>query len=391
MINRTLMVLCVLVVLSYIFDLISKKTRIPSVLLLMTLGLGLQLLVGQYDVPVPPVTKGLYLLGTVGLILIVLEGAMDIHFTWNKISLIRMSFFSALFNLAGSTAAISVMFHYYSGSDYFNCLVNALPFAVVSSAIAIPSVAHLEARRKEFIVIESAICDIIGIMVFYFLIDNQEITVYSAGFFGLDLLATVAIGAGFCVLMFYIMSKNNHKIKFFLILAMLILIYAFTKKYFHLPALLIVFGFGLLLKNAHQIPYKFFRKKLIYGHYQQDFELLSQLTSESAFLVRTFFFIIFGYLIDMELLAGSQSLKYGALILVFIFVFRFFYNFVSIKKIPIPETLVNPRGLISILLFINIPEVNRIAMVNEGLLLVVIVGTGLVMTAGMMLSNLGRR
>jgi NhaP-type Na+/H+ or K+/H+ antiporter len=125
----------------------------------------------------------------------------------------------------------------------------------------------------------------------------------------------------------------------------------------------------------------------MYGHYRQDLEQLNQLAAESAFIVRTYFFIIFGYLIDLDKLSGSQPLKFGVLILVLIFVFRMFYNVVTIKKLPIPETLVNPRGLISILLFINIPEGNKVAMANEGLLLIVIVGTGLIMTAGMMMTH----
>src|SRR5690606_41153731 len=56
--------------------------------------------------------------------------------------------------------SITVFFHYMTGKPWHDCLLNAIPFSVISSAIAIPSVASLTAAKKEFIVYESSFSEI---------------------------------------------------------------------------------------------------------------------------------------------------------------------------------------------------------------------------------------
>lgn len=45
---------------------------------------------------------------------------------------------------------------------------------ITSSAIVIPSVIHLENEKKEFLIYESTISDILGIMFFYLLVENVD-------------------------------------------------------------------------------------------------------------------------------------------------------------------------------------------------------------------------
>ena len=390
MTNEILILLSSLVLFSYLFDLLSKKTRIPSVLLLMALGFSLQQITRNFGIEVPFLDKLLPTLGTIGLIMIVFEGALDLHFTPNKKRVVRNSLLSALFNLIGSCLIIGSFIHYYSGAGYYDSFFNAIPFAVVSSAIAIPSVATLDTARKEFIIYESTFSDILGIMLFNFFLVNREVTGMSFVHFTIDFAVTLLIAGVFSLLMVFMMGKIRHHIKFFLIISMLILIYA-SGKMFHLSSLIIVLGFGLFLKNAHQMPIESIKRRILYGHYQQDFEQLHQLSAESAFLIRTFFFIIFGFMINADLLSDFATIENGIFIIAFIFLFRTLYSIVTTRKLPIPEVLINPRGLITILLFYSLPADCRLPMVNEGLLFVVILGTSLVMTSGMMLSGLGKK
>ena len=70
-------------------------TRIPSVLMLLGLGIGLKTLSewGGIQLPVP---AGLVeFLGTIGLIMIVLEAGLDLKLTRDRLPLIRNSFFSS--------------------------------------------------------------------------------------------------------------------------------------------------------------------------------------------------------------------------------------------------------------------------------------------------------
>ena len=71
--------LCVLVLLSYFFDLTSKKTRIPSVILLLLVGWGVRQISYYLDINVPDLSEILPIVGTIGLILIVLEGSMELE------------------------------------------------------------------------------------------------------------------------------------------------------------------------------------------------------------------------------------------------------------------------------------------------------------------------
>ncbi|HEX5001114.1 MAG TPA: sodium:proton antiporter [Bacteroidia bacterium] len=386
MTHEILILLSGLVLFSYLFDVFSRRTRIPAVLLLMGLGFLLQEITHYFNVTVPGIERVLPTLGTIGLIMIVFEGALDLHFSKEKSGMVFRSFFSALFNLLGSAAAIALLFHYYSGADFNSCMLNAIPYAVVSSAIAIPSVSTLDSSTKEFIVYESTFSDILGIMLFNFFLVNREVQTESFIAFGADIIITLLISAGFSILMLFIMGRISHHVKFFLIISMLVLIYSMGKM-FHLSSLIIVLALGLLFRNAHQMPIKRFREKMLYDHYQQDFIQLHQLSAESAFLIRTFFFIIFGFLIKPETLTGFDTIEYGVVFIIFILIIRVVYYLLTTRKIPLPETLINPRGLISILLFYSIPNSQLLGMANEGLLFIVILGTSLVMTLGLLMTN----
>jgi hypothetical protein len=56
-----------------------------------------------------------------------------------------------------------------------------------------------------------------------------------------------------------------------------------------------------------------------------------------------------------------------------------------IGKIPlVPELFISPRGLISILLFISIPEKFLIQEANTGLLFLVVLSSSLIMSIGLL-------
>src|SRR6478609_9725681 len=94
-----LMVLSGLVVCSYIFDLIAKNFKIPSVVLLLISGIGLSYLTKFLDVQTANFTRILPLIGTVGLILIVLEGSLELKLQREKAGLIKRSMAAAFFIL----------------------------------------------------------------------------------------------------------------------------------------------------------------------------------------------------------------------------------------------------------------------------------------------------
>jgi Kef-type K+ transport system membrane component KefB len=103
------------VVLSYLFDLAAKATKVPSVLLLLLAGIAFGQATAYWHLPVhfPPVL--LQILGIVGLILIVLEGSLDLRLTRDKGPLIRRSFLAAAAILVAASTAIAALLHYSPG------------------------------------------------------------------------------------------------------------------------------------------------------------------------------------------------------------------------------------------------------------------------------------
>ena len=103
-----------------------------------------------YKRQVPDLTSILPIFGTVGLILIVLEGSLELEFNKSKASLIKKSFITAFFPMAFLAILLSILFQYFGQYSFRDSLINAIPFCIISSAIAIPSVKSLSTFNKEF-------------------------------------------------------------------------------------------------------------------------------------------------------------------------------------------------------------------------------------------------
>ncbi|MBK8580663.1 MAG: cation:proton antiporter [Flavobacteriales bacterium] len=375
----TLVILCGLVIFSYLFDLFAKRTRFPSVVLLMLLGIGISLITEYLGVDVGDTTKLLAVLGNVGLILIVLEGALEIHFDKGKLGMLKRAFLSALFVLLGTAALIAVVLKLLSSEGWYVCVLNALPFAVISSSIAIPSVAHMRKKDREFVIYESSLSDIIGIVVFDFVLFNDTVTSKSILGLGLDMGAIALISVVFCLGLLFIMGKLKHHIKFFLIMSVLVMVYALAKQ-FHLSSLIIVLAFGLLLNNADRLNHPVFARIFHYPKMAADLDQMKTLTAESAFLIRTFFFLLFGFSINLPELGQLPVLALGAFMIAAIYFARIGIMALVAKEERPHVQLIAPRGLISILLFFSIPAMHAHPLVGNGVLFVVILCSSLLMS-----------
>lgn len=376
--------ICCIVIISYSFSVISKYTKIPSVLLLIVLGVGIQFLLKELDISLGNnVFSLLQLLGIVGLIMIVLEAALDLRLTKDKRTLIIKAFFIALIALLGSCFAIAWLLHYFLSFSYYTAFIYAIPLSIMSSAIIIPSVNQLSDKKKEFMIYESTFSDILGIMIFYFAIGNNESTL------PMDLVKEVAINVSltiglsiiasyFLVLLFQRITENAH---LFLLISALILLYSIGKV-FHLSSLIVILVFGLTLSN-----YKiFFAGKLrrfidetVLIRINKEFHLV---TLESAFVVRTFFFVVFGLTLDLQSLLNINTLIISLSITAVLYLIRFICLRPFFKNI-LPELFIAPRGLITVLLFFGIPPIFVQDNFSSGILLYTILITGVIMTVGM--------
>jgi len=378
------------IVLSFFFNIISKKTNIPSVLMLIILGICIKLVMNMTELRDKDlgIDSLLEILGNVGLVMIVLEAALDLKLERKKAGLLLRSLAVASVSLGGSIVLIGALFYYiFPGADYYTCLIYAVPLSIMSSAIIIPSVGGLRGEKKEFMVYDSTFSDILGIMVFYFML-GEEGTVGGTSFggiisnLGVTILMSIIVAYG----LVYIFQHLKMQVKLFLIIAVLMLMFALGK-YFHLSSLLTILAFGVVLNNTDIFfggrLSKYFDKQAV-KPILHDFH---NLTLESAFLIRTFFFVLFGISITLSSLYDWRVAVNGVVIVLILYGIRFLaLRFIAPKHV-FPELYIAPRGLITVLLFFVILKDERINIpgFDAGLLLYPIIITSIIMTIGLIM------
>ncbi len=381
-------------IISFLFGEISKRTSVPSVLLLIVLGVFLKLGMDSMGIGDKDLFQSLELLGIVGLIMIVLVAALVLKLERSKLVPILLAMGIALVGLMLSTWLTAEILHYFidfktqhGDQSKLVAWIYATPLSILSSAIIIPSVNDLRSDKKEFHIYESTFSDIMGIMLFYFL-ESMYILPghdsHSGGFsnflFTTFLTLVIAIVASYLIVLIF--QKISSSTKLFLLIAVLLLIYSIAKQQ-HLSSLLIILVFGLVIANMDVFFIGGMKKYLDKKKAHEIYHGLHTLTMETAFVVRTFFFVVFGMTIVFSSLASWSVIVVSVVCLIAIYVIRYALLRGSIGKDIVPQLYIAPRGLITILLFYAIQEDMAVDGFSSGVLLFIILGTSLIMTASL--------
>ncbi len=387
-----------LIIFSYLFDVIAKKTKFPSVILLMITGILARTIADSYGFNNTYFLDSLIpVLGTIGLILIVMEGALELKIKKEKIVLMISGFFSAFVILILNIFFLKSFFTIILQLPHNTAILYSIPLSIISSAVAIPSASSFSENDKEFIVYESTFSDILGIVIFNYCIIQ---TVSKKPI--IDMTPMIQLGGQVLVIIFIsllityflakLIQKIDHHVKFFLIIAILILVYAIGK-FFHFPTLLTIFIFGIFLGNGGELLPNFMKKSVDIEKTKNSLNEFHTLTSESTFLVRTFFFLFFGFSITLDSFVSPQPYIYALVILFIMFVARYIY--LSLTKLNFkltPLVYMSPRGLISILLFLQLSTLNesdlKTDIIDERVLLLVILFSMILMLLGTFKKNI---
>jgi hypothetical protein len=272
-----------------------------------------------------------------------------------------------------------------TGETMMKCFINAIPFCIISSAIAIPSAQNISASKKEFVIYESSISDIFGVILFNFFLANEIIKLNSFINFFWQLLLILAVSFISSMMLAYFIKKIKNHVKLIPIMVMVILIYAVAKE-LHLPSLLFILIFGLFLNNLDEIKHISIINKLEPKLLNLEVHRFSKLSAEAAFLVRTIFFILFGYTIDNPTLINQETIPLAIGAVILILILR--YIQLKIAKMEIfPLLFLAPRGLITVMLFLSIPMAKEIKLINQSLIIQVIVLGAFVMMFGLMFTK----
>ena len=380
-----IIIICILLLFGYLFDLTSAHTKIPSVILLLILGWSARQIADFISFKIPDLSGLLPIFGTLGLILIVLEGALELELNKSKFRLIRKSFFSAFVSMFALSLLIAYAFHHFGGIPMREALINAAPICVISSSVAISSARNLSKKNKEFVIYESSLSDILGVVFFNFVVQNDYVSGQAFVHFGMQVLIICVVSFIATLGLSFLLRKIDHPIKHAPIIILIILIYAVSEIY-HLPALLFILFFGLFLGNIDELKNFDWIKKLNPYEFNKEVAKFREIVMEGAFLIRAFFFTLFGYSFETKEIINPDTIVSALLIFAAIFIIRAII--LKIARLPVfPLLFVAPRGLITILLFFAIPASLSFPLVNKSLVIQVIILTALFMMIGLMITG----
>lgn len=384
MTNYIILFLCVIVILSYVFDITSKYSRIPGVIFLIVLGIGMQLAVKAINLDIPNLRPVLPIIGTLGLIMIIMEASLDLKLEKRKKGLIIRSVSAAFILFATFTAGFSYILVQFLDFSVRDSLLNGIPLGIISSAVAIPSAVSLNADEKEFVVYESSFSDIIGIIIFDFILINQ--TSIGLGLLKLALgsIITIIIALITTSVLAILLHKIYYHVNYVIIMTTVVMVYV-AAKLLHLPALLFVLIFGLILSNHKLLEQSIVRRFVDFEKFRNDLDSFKKILVELTFLVRSFFFIMFGYYTKIEGIFNPNNILTAVLITAGIFFLRMIFLKQVLKMPLVPLLFFSPRGLITILLFLSIPLVSRIPLISEEVVTLVILMTMVLLIIGNMI------
>ena len=196
----------------------------------------------------------------------------------------------------------------------------------------------------------------------------------------------VAIASSYIIVFFFKDLKSHSRL--FLLVSIIFILYS-GSELLNLYPLIIVLGFGLSLAN-HERFFKIFRNtynpetKDSIIKIKEEFQLI---TSETAFVLRTFFFVVFGMAINLSSLLSWNVFLISVVVLLAIYLSRFVILKLLLKGGIHPELSLAPRGLLTILLFYSIPAGLAVREFDEGVFLYVILITSLIMTYGLIVDR----
>lgn len=380
MTSTIIITFCILLLFAYLFDVTSSRTKIPSVILLLVLGWSMKELAGLLKIEIPDVSFALPLLGTVGLILIVLDGALELELDRSKQKTIVKHMLGSAFSIISLSLLFAFVFLKLGAPDFRIAILNAIPISIISSAIAIPSTKAMCRKNREFVVYDTSISDVVGVILFSYFLMNYNFTAGSIFYFSYQIVLMIVISIVASAGLSYLLSRLRHQIKFIPIILLVILIYSIAEVY-HLPALIFILLFGLTIGNMDKIVEFPIIKKFVYGSIEKEVTRFREITIEATFLIRSLFFLLFGFMIETKEILDQNSLKLALAIVLIILAIRALQLKLTGNKL-FPLLFIVPRGLITILLFMSISVSEHLFFINRNLIIQIIVITTLIMIFG---------
>ncbi|MBL8448284.1 MAG: hypothetical protein JNM32_00005 [Dechloromonas sp.] len=356
MIYSAILVSAVVLLVAFAIERLGKNLGFPSVIVMVVVGLAAKPLVDSMGYAPEGLDTAVPILGTVGLVLIVLEGALDVELRRSRMKLMVGAFSMAVAGFLLCLVGFSWLASTALSFSTFQAVLLAVPFAVISSAVAIPSSDFLPSREREFVVYETSVSDILGVLVFFALLNSdgsiESVLSSLAGGGLLSLLLSVVCALGLVL----VLVRIDGHIRFIPLLAGLFGLYAIGKL-LHLSPLIMVLLFGLALNNPELLRRFAPLRRWIDNSYDDTLKAFKVLVLELTFAVRGYFFILLGYWTDVADLGSVKAWLSAMVVLLLVFGTRYLLLKASRHRHAEVLTWIAPRGLITVLLFLRRPPI----------------------------------
>jgi len=374
MTNTAILAASALLMFAYLLDIVGRRWKLPSVVLLIVTGSVLRQVMASVHLHLRWIDPVVPVIGTLGLILIVLEGALDLKVSRDRLGLIARAGASTVLGFTATLAAFATLFHFALSLDVPVAVLAAIPFAVISSAVAIPAAHGLAAQPREFVIYESSLSDIFGVLVFYAWLNAEG----SLELFTFDLLGgggvSLAAAAVVALLLYYFINQLEGHVRFLPLIAGLICLYAVGKE-LHLSPLIMVLGCGLLINNPGLLKWHAKLRSLHSEKYEQTLKEFKGLVAELTFATKSFFFLLLGYWTNVsEMVSVKAWLVAGAGIAI---IYGSRWLILKLLRQESAERLlwIAPRGLITVLLFLSASDSGKLHGFPFGSVMLIVLAT----------------
>lgn len=350
---------------------LDRASGLPSVVVMIALGIIAKPALRSMGVLVEGLEAVVPVAGAVGLVLIVLEGALDIELRRERLRIAGKAFLFA----AGALLIYGILFSAvavrFLKLTLFQGALLAVPFTLISSAIAIPGSHSLNPHEREFIVYESSVSDILGVLVFFALLHSHSTLKGFLTTLGGGGLLSLLLAIACSTVLVFISTRATAHVRFVPLLASLFALYSIGEL-LHLSPLIMVLLFGLMLNNRSvlkRIPSLSALAGRLSTATVEEFKVLVR---ELTFAVRGFFFFLLGYSTSLSDFALARSWIVAAAILLLIYVGRFIALRQFDRPLAASVTWIAPRGLITVLLYLEARRVLRPPAYLDGTVLLVV-------------------
>ncbi|MBW4051343.1 MAG: sodium:proton antiporter [Proteobacteria bacterium] len=350
----------------------ERRTGVPMVIVMIALGLLTQPLLRAQGIVASELKTMVPIAGAIGVVLIVLEGALDIELRRERIKLAAKAaaMSGAAFLLCA--AAFIVIATRTLDLGYLQAAILATPFAVMSSTIAIPASQFLEQHAREFVVYESSVSDILGILVFIALVNSGgTLQGFLTDLAGGGLLSLI-LAFVFALALVVVSTRTDAHVRYIPLLAGLFALYA-CGQLLHLSPLIMVLLFGLMLNNKEVLdrvpPLRSVAEKISPATVG-EFKVLVQ---ELTFAVRGFFFFLLGYSTNLSDLAVLRSWAACAVVLIIVYGVRQVLLRTIEPQLAASLAWIAPRGLLTVMLYLQAVQMIPLPRYLDGTVRLVII------------------